>query len=337
MNVKNILLWLFTAVIVGVAGFFFAGLVFKKASVTPPAVEIIKESKFSVSGKLLTVSENSLSVESDRGTESFSLDLSSVITGPSGEPANKSYLVPGVLVSASIRDGRATGVKISALPEIIISSPAALSPVGLDFKASGFYKTSAEELTVRLVNGRTNTAYFEQKLSPKNKTSFYESFSLEISLKTAFDVLDGDNLTLYVSSVSGKEERSFTFGAGLTAKVKVPFLKGAACASVIETDRLTSAARSSVRSAFEEMIAGPTKSESASGFRSAFPDGTKIRLLRFENTAVSVDFSRELLPASGNPCSSAGLKAQLLAVLKQFPTVVSYEFRIDGKDWYKSQ
>lgn len=337
MNAKNILLWFFVIAIIGTAGFFFAKLIFKKAPVAPLVVEVVKKSEFSASGKLLIVSEKSLSVETDRGSESFSFDPSVKIVGPSGVAANKSYLIPGLSVLASGRDGVVSEVKISALPEIVISSPTSLSPVGLDFEVSGFYKASVDELVVRLVNGRTNTAYFESKLSSGGEIAFYEPFSLKVSLKTAFDVLDKDNLTLLVSSSSAKEERSLIFGAGLTAKVKAPFLKGSACASIAETDRLISAARSSVRSAFEEMIAGPTELESVSGLRSAFPSGTKIRLLRFENTFVSVDFSRELLPASENSCFSAGLKAQLAAVLKQFPTVTSYEFRIDGKDWYKSR
>lgn len=337
MNVKNIFLWLLVVIVIIAAGFLLVKSVFRKSPIAPPAVEVVKKSEFSVSGKLLTASEKTLSVETDRGSESFSFDSSVKIVGPSGEVADRSYLIPGLSVIVSGRDGVASEVKISALPEIIISSPRALSPVGLDFEVSGFYKSSANELVIRLVNSRTNTAYFEKKVSPKNNSVFYESFSLGVSLKTAFDILDKDNLTLLVSSSSAKEELSLIFGAGLTAKVKTPFLRGSACASIAETDRLISAARSSVRSAFEEMIAGPTELESASGLRSAFPSGTKIRLLRFENTFVSVDFSKELLPASENPCSLAGLKAQLAAVLKQFPTVASYEFRIDGKDWYKSR
>ena len=337
MNAKNILFWTLGVAIIGAIGFFSAKLFFAERPETSPVVETVKETKFSVAGKISAVSENSITVESERGAETFSLDGSVAVIGESGSGADKSYLVPGVSVSVSGRDGRLVEIKATSLPEIIISRPVAFSPVGLSFTLAGFYKTSADEIAVRLTNRRTNAVYLDKKLAPKNKASYYEPLSLEVNLKTAFDILDKDNLLLTVDSRAGKEDRSLVFGAGLTPKIKVPFLRGSACASVVEADRLISASRSSVRSAIEEMIAGPVDAEKESGLRSAFPPETKIRALKFDNTAVSIDFSKELLSASGSTCSSSGLKAQLSAVLKQFPTVASYEFKIDGKDWYGSK
>lgn len=336
-NVKNILIWLLVALIVGSLGFFSAGLIFKDRPGTPPVTEIIKDSGFSASGKLLSFTDNSITVESEKGREVFTVGESTAIIISSGSPADESYLIPGVSVVVSGRDGLASEIKATDLPEIIISAPAAFSPIGLNFDLTGFYKTSAPEVVIRLTNGRTNATYFEKKISPGNKARYYESFSENINLKTAFDVLDKDNLTLSVVSPAGKEVRSLVFSGGLTARIKVPFLNKSSCSSVTESERLISASKSSVRSAMEEMIAGPSESERALGIHSAFPSGTEIRVLRFDNTAISVDFSRELSPASINTCLSSGLKAQLTAALKQFPAVSSYEFKIDGQNWYASK
>lgn len=337
MSVKNILLWVLGVAVIGFLGFLTASKIFKPKTFSPETPRVIKETSFTLSGKVSAVSENAITIQSDRGSDSISFGESVSLLGEDGFPADRSYLVPGVSVVASGHDNLAEEIKVTDLPDIIILSPSAGSPVGLGFDLSGFYKASSGEVSARLTNNRTNIVYFEKSFSPEDPNLFYEKFSDEINLKTAFDVLDKDSLTLSVSSSSLEEKRLISFGAGLTAKIKVPFLSGAGCASLSEAERLISASRSSVRSVMEELISGPVESEAAKGMRSAFPPETKIRLLRFENTAILVDFSKELLPASQSSCLSAGLKAQLASALSQFPTVVSYEFRIDGRDWYKSQ
>jgi hypothetical protein len=83
------------------------------------------------------------------------------------------------------------------------------------------------------------------------------------------------------------------------------------------------------RAALEELLAGPTEDEAATGLTSAIPEDTSLRDLAVADGVATVDLDGRFDDGGGS-ASMLGRVAQVVATLTRFPTVQRVAFRIDG-------
>jgi spore germination protein GerM len=82
--------------------------------------------------------------------------------------------------------------------------------------------------------------------------------------------------------------------------------------------------------AIEQLLAGPTAGESAAGYSTQIPDGTRLRGLTINDGIAVVDLSREFESGGGTLGLTLRL-AQVACTLDAFPTVDGVRFALDGE------
>jgi len=118
-----------------------------------------------------------------------------------------------------------------------------------------------------------------------------------------------------------------------TTPAKVPykvfFLRGEA-ASLTPVRRTHTATPRVGTAALEDLLAGPTATEQASGMATAIPADTRLLGLVIAGGAATVDLSSEFESGGGSASMFARL-GQVACTLDQFPTVGSVRFELDGE------
>jgi spore germination protein GerM len=82
--------------------------------------------------------------------------------------------------------------------------------------------------------------------------------------------------------------------------------------------------------AIEQLLAGPTARETAAGYITQIPDGTRLRGLSITDGVAVVDFSGEFESGGGTLGLTLRL-AQVACTLDAFPTVDGVRFALDGE------
>ncbi len=336
MNAKRAITTIIVITILAVTGYFIYKFVNKPATTGEVIDNTTPLKRTIINGKISEISTKEISVITESGIETFVISPETRIIDNKNLEVNLTYLVPGIEVGITRRDDIAAGIVIADLPMTVVMSPS--SPVGMKFNMEAFvHSIDNDSIKVVIQNTRTGDNYLEKELSLPAGSEYYKKVAFETDLKTASSILDGDNLKVSFISSSETKEFSFTYKGGITANLKVPFLKGSKCGAISLQSRLISASRSSIRASIEEIMIGPTESEAKEGLKTAFPGTIKINRLQFDNGGkdVIIDFSKELFPALSDACVARGLKSQLETIMKQFPSIDSYEFKIDGEAWFK--
>ena len=125
--------------------------------------------------------------------------------------------------------------------------------------------------------------------------------------------------------------------------IKAYFVKSSAassgdCSAVGAVQRRIPAGSQVYREAIQQLLAGPTEQERTSGYQSMFAAGTSLKSVAADGDGVvTADFTTELLRGMAGDCRSAGLKAQLIATLRQFPEVHAVEALASGKSAFTGQ
>jgi hypothetical protein len=102
----------------------------------------------------------------------------------------------------------------------------------------------------------------------------------------------------------------------------------------VPTYRLYPTTTALLRTALDELVAGPSSAERAAGLQSWFSSLTAgmVRRVTLSSGSATVDFGdmRSVIPNASTSAGSRLLLSQLDATVFQFPTVTSVFYRIDG-------
>lgn len=85
------------------------------------------------------------------------------------------------------------------------------------------------------------------------------------------------------------------------------------------------------QAAIEQLLAGPTTPEEASGFWTAIPDQTRLNSLRIVDGVAYADFSGEIEAHGGGSARIMCLRQQITQSLKQFSTVREVVISVEGR------
>lgn len=108
-------------------------------------------------------------------------------------------------------------------------------------------------------------------------------------------------------------------------------VSGDDCNAVFPVKRMVSSTPALARAALVELFKGPTVTEKYEYFTGINP-GVKIQNLTIDNAGIArVDLSPELEQSVGGSCRVAGIRAQIMATLKQFSTVREVVISINGR------
>jgi len=103
------------------------------------------------------------------------------------------------------------------------------------------------------------------------------------------------------------------------------------CGAVFATERTIPNTTAVGTAAINELLEGPTATESAEGYATSINDGVTLQSLTIENGVAYADFSSQLDEDIGGSCLVTSIRAQIEETLLQFPTVNSVVISIDGE------
>ncbi len=102
------------------------------------------------------------------------------------------------------------------------------------------------------------------------------------------------------------------------------------CSRVDAVTRSVPQTTAVARAALEQLLAGPSAAEKASGFTTAINAGVTIKSLTITNGLAAVTFTKELQKNVGGSCLVTSIRAQIEQTLKQFSTVKTVQISVDG-------
>ncbi len=109
---------------------------------------------------------------------------------------------------------------------------------------------------------------------------------------------------------------------------------GSDCSAVEPFDRTVASSGDVIAATLDELVAGPTDEEMATGVGSFFSADTSdvVTSVMVNDGLLLIDFEdlRPLIPNASTSCGSMALLSQLNATLLQFPEVDSIIYQIDG-------
>jgi hypothetical protein len=103
------------------------------------------------------------------------------------------------------------------------------------------------------------------------------------------------------------------------------------CDLVFPVERIIPKIQTVGRSSIEELLAGPTTSETAQGYFTSINPGVVIQDLRIDQGIAYIDFNDQLESQIGGSCNVSAISAQIVETLKQFPTVDNVVISINGR------
>lgn len=81
-----------------------------------------------------------------------------------------------------------------------------------------------------------------------------------------------------------------------------------------------------------ELLKGPSSAEQFDGARTSLVPGTELRSVEIVGDTATVDFSRQFALGIAGSCRVMALRAQIEAILKQFPGVRNVKILVEGAD-----
>lgn len=205
------------------------------------------------------------------------------------------------------------------------------SPVIVAGSAIAFESTVS--ITVRDADGRVVGRGFAMALAPDAGQSGPYRASV------AFNAAPGTKLFVEVFEASAKDGTPIhmvRIPVRVTDRVtrySVFFSKEGeqdqTCDIVRALPRATPETQGVARAALQHLIAGPTREEWESGYRSVVPTDVDIQSITVDGGVARADFS-SALNRMGGSCAVAAARAQIETTLKQFPTVSSVVLSVDG-------
>ena len=103
------------------------------------------------------------------------------------------------------------------------------------------------------------------------------------------------------------------------------------CVKVFPVERTIAKTEAIGKAALEELLAGTTQKEKASGYFSNINTGVKLNKLTIDSGVAKADFDDQLEYGTGGSCRVSAIRAQITETLKQFPTIKEVIISINGK------
>lgn len=245
----------------------------------------------------------------------------------------------GVTPTPAAADGGDSTVSPTSMrsDNIIVTAPQAGSNVSSPFVVRGEARTFENNVVLRLTEqgGRVLVEDFTTAQSPD--IGQFGPFEMEIS----YPATTQSSATLEVFQYSARDGSEIdkvtiplTLQANENLTVNVYFnntIQGTECEQVVPTSRQIPRAQQTARAALEELLKGPTETETTRGFITSIPSGVQIQRLVIENRTAIVDFDETLQSQVGGSCRVAAIRAQITQTLRQFDTVDQVVISINGR------
>jgi len=103
------------------------------------------------------------------------------------------------------------------------------------------------------------------------------------------------------------------------------------CNQVFAVERPVAKTEAVAQAALEELLKGPTQTDTDNGYYGNIPVGVKIQKLTIVGGVAKVDFDQKLEEAAGGSCRVGAVRAQITETLKQFSSVKTVIISIDGR------
>lgn len=103
------------------------------------------------------------------------------------------------------------------------------------------------------------------------------------------------------------------------------------CNKVFPVEREIPKTQAVGRAALEELLRGPTDTETNQGFFTSINQNVKIQSLTIEKGVAKADFNEQLGFQVGGSCRVSAIRWQIIETLKQFPTVNEVIISINGR------
>ncbi|MDP2933621.1 MAG: GerMN domain-containing protein, partial [bacterium] len=119
-----------------------------------------------------------------------------------------------------------------------------------------------------------------------------------------------------------------------TTKIKLYFVdknkESMTCNEVVAVERTITKTPRIATATLNELLDGPTAAERKKGYATIIPEGSQLNSLAIANGEARADFNA-ITESGGGSCGMGMRTAQISETLKQFSTVKTVKFSIEGK------
>jgi hypothetical protein len=133
--------------------------------------------------------------------------------------------------------------------------------------------------------------------------------------------------------------RTIHFGVGGEEVTLKAFFRNAEmsdgddCSLVYPVERRASSKTAIYRAAIEELLKGPSAEEKSGGYATAVPTNATLKSVGANaDGVVTADFSDGIERGVSGECRTSGIRAQIVATLRQFPEVRDVVITVNGDD-----
>lgn len=223
--------------------------------------------------------------------------------------------------------------------DIVLENPVEDAVVSVAFiDVSGRAKTAAGALRV-VVRDEAGTTLADESVTVIAATGEeYGRFALTVPFEGA---VTGKG-TVEVSRAGGdgndRVVRAVHFGAGDDQVTLKAYFRNAGkssgedCTLVYPVERRASSKTAIYRAALEELLKGPSVDEKTNGYATAVPTYASLKSVAADaDGVVTADFSEGIERGVSGECRTSGIRAQIVATLRQFPEVRGVIIAVNGE------
>jgi hypothetical protein len=310
---------------------------------TPPNVD---ETIVAGLVRSISASARSITLELAQSGKTFTLaaSTSTSVRDEQGSSAGFSYIRPGFTVRA-VGKGTATSmvprvIDVISAPNILLYAPKVDATIGTPVTLSGEARVFENQFSYRIIdqNGKVlgqGSVYAQSpdvgQFGPFEVRASYEAPSTTTGFVEVYDNSARDGAEI------GNVKVPVKFSAGATAQVNVFFSSrakdpnGEFCGTVYAVSRTVPKSTTPARDALEALLAGPTDTESRSGYFTSINSGVTLKSVTIQNGTARADFDAEIEREVGGSCRVTAIRAQITRTLMQFASVKNVVISVNGR------
>jgi len=256
---------------------------------------------------------------------------------PTAEPLGGCGTQTPSLAPKSQSPSPAASAAISA--NIKIDAPISGQSVSLPLIVRGSARVFENVVSLRIKDSDGNILFEGVTMAQSPDAGQFGPFEAAIDFLTIRPKTSGVILDIFWNSPADGTELDKIFiplkiDISNTTTVKAFFQnpdRGANCDQVIAVDRIIQKTATVARKTLEVLLHGPTFNEANSGYSTNIPMGVIINSLNITDGMAAVDFDETLERNGGGSCAVAGISAQIIQTLKQFPAISNARISINGQ------
>ena len=235
----------------------------------------------------------------------------------------------------------ASEIKVDKAPNIIIFEPLENTEIGLPIEITGVARVFENNLNVRVKDKEGNVLGENNVMAASPDMGKFGEFKFKLNYaepKTDEGYVEAFDYSAKDGTVENLDSVAVRFGT-IDAQIIKAFYSstkkdpaGRYCSRTYAVDRRIPKTDAPARAALEEMLLGPTNSESRDGYFSSMALSPRIEIqkLVIENGTAKVDFNNALNMQGGGSCKMLAIRSQIESTLKQFATIKKVEISVDG-------